>query len=103
MQKAAAPHQRECVSFIDGLFAKGLADSVSSLLGESVDVNPVAKNSEGPQTLWFRSGFRNQPQSFIEFGTPKQRWLEIAAKILGSEEESDLDDEVTLSTLKEIS
>lgn len=102
MQKALPAAPREIISSIQEFFKTGLADSVSSMLGESVEVASVENVSQQP-SLWFRSEFGSSSEGYIAFGAPKELWLGIGSQILGMSESEDVDSELVLSTLKEVS
>ena len=101
MQKTLAP-DRECISFIEGSFADSLAASVSSLLGESVEVTPSAGRLPDGALVWYRFEFRPPSYGHISFGAPKEMWLDVGRKILSGAGEDNPDAETVLSTLTEI-
>jgi flagellar motor switch protein FliN/FliY len=101
MQKTLSAAPREIASSIQEFFKSGLAGSVASMLGESVEVVSAEDDRQQP-SLWFRSDLSSPPEGYIEFGASKELWLGIGSRILGFGED-DFDAELVISTLKEIS
>lgn len=103
MQASLSADQQECITLIEDLFKKGIAESVSSLLGETAVAEIITPSEPAAQELWFVTDLRPSNFGWIAFGAAEEPWLKIGQRILTGGDDKPADNETVLSTLKEIS
>ncbi|MFZ0589375.1 MAG: flagellar motor switch protein FliN [Bryobacteraceae bacterium] len=100
MQTDTSSRFRELVDLLDDLFTRSLGQSVSSLIGEDVEVTSGTPAGQDSTPLRFEWDLKPASYGMLWFGGPRQLWLELGKTILG--DDSDPDPDLIDSTLKEI-
>lgn len=100
--KSLTSERQDCITLIEDLFKKSVAESVSSLLGESVGAEIVTPPAAAAIMLWFRSDFRPSSFGFVAFGAAEEPWLKVGHRILTGGDDESSDGETVLSTMREI-
>lgn len=103
MQMPLTPEQQDCITLLQNLFKKSVAESVSSLLGESAETDMVSRAPSSEKEIWFRSDFRPAGHGYLAFGAVEEPWLKMGNRILMGSDDERADSETILSTLREIS
>ena len=102
MQTSLSSEHKDCITLLEDLFKKSIAESVSSLLGEGVEAEITTRSTPPAKELWFRSEFRPSALGYLAFGVAEEPWLKIGHRILTGGEDESADSETVLSTLREI-
>jgi flagellar motor switch protein FliN len=102
MQTSLSSEHQDCITLLEDLFKKGIAESVSSLLGEAAEAEIITRSAPAAKELWFRSELRPSSHGYLAFGVAEEPWLKIGRRILTGGEEESADNETVLSTLREI-
>jgi flagellar motor switch protein FliN len=102
MQTDTSSRYRELIDLLDDLFSRSLGQSVSSLIGEDVQVAVGTATGNDSALLWFEWDFKPASYGSLWFGGPKQLWIELGKTILFAGDDSEPDPELIDSTLKEI-
>jgi flagellar motor switch protein FliN/FliY len=100
--KSLTSERQDCITLIEDLFKKSVAESVSSLLGETAGAEIVTPPAAAQKTLWFRSDFRPSSFAYLAFGAAEEPWLKIGHRILTGGEDESSDSETVRSTMREI-
>jgi flagellar motor switch protein FliN/FliY len=103
MHMPLTPEQQNCVTLLQDVFKKSIAESVSSLLGETAETDMVNRAPSSEKEMWFRSEFRPAGHGYLAFGAVEEPWLKIGNRILTGGDDEASDREIVLSTLREIS
>jgi flagellar motor switch protein FliN/FliY len=102
MQTSLSSEHQDCITLVEDLFKKSIAESVSSLLGETAGAEIITPPAAAQKTLWFRSQFRPSSFGYLAFGAAEGPWLKIGHRILTGSEDESSDSETVRSTLREI-
>jgi flagellar motor switch protein FliN len=102
MQTDSSSNFRELVDLLDDLFSRSLGQSVSSLIGEDVQVAAGTAPASDSAPLWFEWDLKPSSYGSLWFGGPRQSWFELGKTILSAGDDSEPDAELIDSTLKEI-
>ncbi len=102
MQTSLSPAHQECITLIEDLFKKGIAESVSGLLGETAEAEIITPPVSAAKAVWFRSELRPSSYGYVAFGAAEEPWLKVGSRILTGRENGSADRETVLSTLREI-
>jgi flagellar motor switch protein FliN/FliY len=103
MQTTSLTSERQdCITLIEDLFKKGIAESVSSLLGETAGAEIVTPPAATAKMLWFRSDFRPSSFGYVAFSAAEEPWLKVGHRILTGGDDESSDSETVLSTMREI-
>jgi len=103
MPTSLSSEHQDCITLLEDLFKKGMAESVSSLLGEAAEAEVTTRSAPAAKELWFRSELRPSSHGYLAFGVAEEPWLKVGRRILTGGEEESADNETVLSTLREIS
>ncbi|HJY05344.1 MAG TPA: hypothetical protein VJ323_03455, partial [Bryobacteraceae bacterium] len=85
------------------MLAQALADAMSAIIGESVQVRHVsAPDLLAGSPAWFLSEFDEFPGSALLFGATREVWLTTGRKLLTGNGAIGADDETALSAVREM-
>jgi flagellar motor switch protein FliN/FliY len=102
MENASSSNVRELKDLLDELFARSLAQSVSSLIGEDAEVAAGRPFDLDGEQIWFQWELKPRAYGDIRFGGSKEIWYDLGKRILYGGEDTEADDELIDSTLTEI-
>lgn len=102
MQTSLSSEHQDCITLLEDLFKKSMAESVSGLVGEAAESEIITQSTAAAKELWFRSEFQPSSYGYLAFGVAEEPWLKMGHRILTGGEDESADSETVLSTLREI-